>query len=332
MSLNPSDTSSTQKMATLHQLPTEILLIITDTFVTFKDLYSLLRTSKRFYNLLLHRVQQATPPIFRLPPSLLQVVVTSRLNKLGDLNSLVRTNWFLYKQGNGNLYKRAIALGVGRQDSVGSPAAPSPVFDRIIAFAFRECPASSIELLLDHGLDINTILPNVYGGRGPTLLCMAVFYYRETLVRLLIKRGADVNADAYHGSTLLYTAMLGIRSHGALFSTFPIEQRADLGGFDDYDTPEGVDQRGLGIIRLLLTKGADPYADDWLWSQSQVFRRICADMQIPEPVYDTVTPPDGLEVTAFDVGSGPRKRIRRRPSLQVAHLSVKNALGSLTGS
>ncbi|KAF8253489.1 hypothetical protein K440DRAFT_625568 [Wilcoxina mikolae CBS 423.85] len=302
-------------MALLHQLPTEILLIITDSFVTFQDLYSLLRTSRRFRKLLQYRVRQVTPPIFRLPPLLLQAI-TGGL-KLGDLNSFVRTNRYLYKQGNGSLYKRAIATG-----TINSPATvPPPVFDRIIASAFKDCPPSSIELFLDHGLDVNTRLPNVYGGRGPNLLCIAVFYYREALISLLISRGADVNADAYHGSTLLYTAMLGIRGHGALFSTFPIEQRADLSGFDEYEKPEGVDPRGVAIIKLLLFSGADPYADDWLWSHSQVFRKICADLQIPEPIYDTVTPPDDLEVASFDVGSGPRKRIRRRPSLPYARLS-----------
>ncbi|KAF8540535.1 hypothetical protein BDD12DRAFT_880364 [Trichophaea hybrida] len=198
-------------MALLHQLPTEILLIITDSFVTFQDLYSLY-----------------VPAVDSASSS--STAIAGRF-KLGDLNSFVRTNRYLHKQSNGNLYKRAVAIG-----TVGSPAAvPSPVFDRIITSAFRDCPPSSTELFLDHGLDINTRLPNVYGGRGPNLLCIAVFYYREALVSLLISRGADVNADAYHGSTLLYIAMLGIRGHGALFSTLPINQRADLSGFDAYE-------------------------------------------------------------------------------------------------
>ena len=106
-------------------------------------------------------------------------------------------------------------------------------------YAAREGHTAVAAFLLDKGARINEPESN-----GVQPLLIAILNDRVDTARHLIERGADVNADDWYGRTPLWAAveMRNVELDGELNVQF-------------------ADREGeLGIIRLLLEKGADPNA------------------------------------------------------------------------
>jgi ankyrin repeat protein len=76
-------------------------------------------------------------------------------------------------------------------------------------------------------------------------------------VRLLLKRGLDVNAGNVHGSTALHEVALNDRRE---LARFLIEKGANINASDAFGrTPlyNAVEENHLDMIRLLISMGAD---------------------------------------------------------------------------
>ena len=84
----------------------------------------------------------------------------------------------------------------------------------VFGFLYKGFPIETINILLDHGADVNETVASLEGIAGFTPLMFAVRDNNEELAKLLIKRGANVNTIAKNGKTPLalaseegYTAM-----------------------------------------------------------------------------------------------------------------------------
>ncbi len=144
----------------------------------------------------------------------------------------------------------------------------------VLLFAAEGGDPDTIRLLLDKGVDVNAgttgeFLETRFGNLGPppgyepekgvTALMVAAYSNDAAAARLLLDRGADVNAKASDGMTALLAG--ANRGDGALIKTL-VEKGADVNVLDplgrtplilmasgDYTEPE--------TVRLLLEKGAD---------------------------------------------------------------------------
>jgi ankyrin repeat protein len=106
-----------------------------------------------------------------------------------------------------------------------------------LLYAARENCIACVDVLLARGADIDLPDPE-----GVSPLHIAIMNANWDLAKRLIEAGADVDQWDIYGEAPLFTAV-GLRA------------RAD-GGRASIDPPNQTD--GLGIVRLLLERGADP--------------------------------------------------------------------------
>jgi ankyrin repeat protein len=140
------------------------------------------------------------PPLMTLPNELF-LEVASHLKSFRDLNSLVRTSRRFHTMFNTHLYHRAVA-----GDNI--------VLDDIVSWVLSRYRLASLTLLLDNGLSVNHTRPFIRGEHlEETMLCSLCRLPDQErsvpLARLLIQRGADVNAkDPMTSGTVLHVAAI----------------------------------------------------------------------------------------------------------------------------
>jgi hypothetical protein len=128
-------------------------------------------------------------PLMKLPNELF-FEVASHLESFKDLNFLLRTNRFFHTLFNSHLYRLAVAAG-------------KSVLEDIVAWMLSNYQVSSLRLLLDNGLSVH---------QGPVDLLRWICHLSDQkrsvpLARLLIERGADIEANSDYG-TVLHEAVL----------------------------------------------------------------------------------------------------------------------------
>jgi ankyrin repeat protein len=183
-------------------------------------------------------------------PNELLFEVASHLYVFKDLNSLVRTSRFFHEMFNPQLYRRAVA------------AKQNIVRDNVVARVLLGCRLASLTLLLDHGLSVNHIgqFPGDLGDE--TMLRFLCSRYdtgpRTPLARLLIQRGADIEAkDSIASATLLHTAAK-YNNCGIAALLLTHQNSPDVNAADKYGrTPlHYASKHGREIIELLIAHGA----------------------------------------------------------------------------
>ena len=105
------------------------------------------------------------------------------------------------RMGSENYLRLALAAG-GSVDGAREPNVPSPLAD-----ALRGKNEALVHLLLVKGADAN------YSGYSTPILQLAYSYGKHHLMETLIERGADVNAQAHDGRTVLYEAVTNVRAN-----------------------------------------------------------------------------------------------------------------------
>jgi hypothetical protein len=144
----------------------------------------------------------STPPIMTLPNELI-FDVASHLESFKDLNSLLRTTRRFHTLLNTHLYRLAVA-------------ADETVREDIVWWVLSKYQVSSLRLLLDEGLPVQLKLLNKfllyrYGIEAPVDLLRWICDLSDQkrsvpLARLLIERGADIEANSGCG-TILHEAV-----------------------------------------------------------------------------------------------------------------------------
>lgn len=127
---------------------------------------------------------------------------------------------------------------------------------------------ATVELLLAHGAHIDSLLG--YSNKSTNAITQSSYGRSTTMVKMLLKRGADVNfRDAEeHGGTLLHI----VATNRHMRCQTPnirllLEYGADLEAKDDVGkTPlaAAVEAYTLEVIPILLARGADLEARDYL--------------------------------------------------------------------
>jgi ankyrin repeat protein len=192
-------------------------------------------------------------PLLTLPNKLLKFPnellfeVASHLERFRDLNALLRTSRFFRRLFHTLLYRRAIT-------------ANDTVRDDIVSWVLSEYRVASLTLLLDNGLSANHKF-RVDGSDLLRTLCRLDDSARLVpLARLLIERGADIEAkDATYSNTVLHTAVHHngheiaalLMAHGANVNA------TNTSGHTPLHTTDHCD-----IAKLLVAHGADVNAVD----------------------------------------------------------------------
>jgi ankyrin repeat protein len=140
-------------------------------------------------------------PLRRVPTELL-LVIAENLSQT-DLNYLARASRYFYVQLNALLYKRAVT-------EEGHEAKQSA-----LDFALLHGRESTVDRLLESGLDLESPIIGrnwiaerwyIWSEDPPTPLLAAVAQGAELAVRMLISKGANVNASKEEGETPLHAA------------------------------------------------------------------------------------------------------------------------------
>jgi ankyrin repeat protein len=183
-------------------------------------------------------------------PNELLYEVASNLDSFEDLHSLVRTSRFFHRMFNTQLYRRAVAADYAvRHDIV-----------RSVLHGYR---LAALTLLLDHGLSVDHTGRFVYNSHlEETMLCFLCRLYNQErsvpLARLLIERGADVNAKAPDGlGTVLHIAVCfnNVRITSSVFGRHATAYGNDPDKKGQLPRLRFV-HRGTVILELLLAHGA----------------------------------------------------------------------------
>jgi hypothetical protein len=127
----------------------------------------------------------------------------------------------------------------------------------VLRWAVAEENEALVRLLLDRGADVNA-----KDNDGWTLLRWAAVEENEALVRLLLDRGADVNAKDKYGWTVLRWA--AAEENEALVRLL-LNRGADVNAKDNDGRTalrRAVDEGHEAMVRLLLDRGADVDAKD----------------------------------------------------------------------
>jgi ankyrin repeat protein len=182
--------------------------------------------------------------LMKLPNELL-LEVGSHLQSFEDFNSLVRTSTFFHGMFKTQFFRRAID-------------AEDDVLDDIMSRVLGRFQLASLVLLLDHGLSVNRI--GCYGiNHEQTMLhflCEQSDQKRSIpLARLLIQRGADLEAKDMHLETVLYSALERDKCEIAVLL---LADGADPNSDNCGDTPLNLASRknNVGMVYVLLACGA----------------------------------------------------------------------------
>jgi ankyrin repeat protein len=185
-------------------------------------------------------------PLLKLPNELL-LEVAVHLERFRDLNSLLRTSRFFHTTFHALLYRWVIT-------------ADDTVRDDIVEWVLSESQVASLVHLLDNGLSANY---KFECGRD-LLRALCRLYGQERsvpLARLLIERGADIEARNANACTVLHEA---IRKYNRGIAALLLAHGADANAVNKCGfTPlqDAVFYGTLGIATLLLAHGADVNAN-----------------------------------------------------------------------
>jgi ankyrin repeat protein len=183
-------------------------------------------------------------PLLKLPNELL-LEVALHLERFQDLNSLLRTSKLFHTVFHTLLYRRAIT-------------AKDIVRDQIVWRVLSRCRVASLRHLLDNGLSANNQFSD--GRNLLRTLCQLDDKERSVpLVRLLLKRGADIESkDTRTGSsTVLHVAA---RNDNCEIATLLLAHGADVNATEVHKrTPlhDAAFQGHCDSAALLLAHGAD---------------------------------------------------------------------------
>jgi ankyrin repeat protein len=180
--------------------------------------------------------------LLKLPNELL-LEVAVHLERFRDLNSLLRTSRFFHTTFHTLLYRRVIT-------------ADDTVRDGIVSWVLSEYQVASLVHLLDNGLSANYKFE--CGRDLLRALCrLDDQEHSVPLARLLIERGADIEARNANARTVLHTA---IRKYNRGIAALLLAHGADVNALDGYGyTPlhDAVANCDYDLVRLLLAHGAD---------------------------------------------------------------------------
>jgi hypothetical protein len=181
-------------------------------------------------------------PLLSFPNELL-FEVASNLESFEDLNCLALTSRFLHALFNPLLYRRAVE-------------AKRAVREDIVGWVLCQPRLASLTHLLDNGLSVHQKLRPT---RDDMLRCLCFHFQADDavpLARLLIERGADIEAKTKNGQTVIHIAAFNDYGISALL----LEHGADANATDVYgSTPLHYaiyHNRNGRIVKLLLAHGA----------------------------------------------------------------------------
>jgi ankyrin repeat protein len=222
----------------------------------------------------------------------------------------------------------------------------------VLLFAVEGGDLDTIRLLLDKGVDVNARTTGAFseirfGNLGPppgfepekgvTALMVAAYSNDAEAARLLLDRGADVNAKSSDGVTALLAG--ADRGDGALIKTL-VEKGADVNLVDPMGrTPlilmAACDYTEPGTIRLLLDKGAgvDVKGKDGL--SALAWARQRGDSPVVKILRDAGAKDDAMGAVAATPqktgGYGLRQAVEKAlPVLQAAGPPVVKQRGCIT--
>jgi ankyrin repeat protein len=125
----------------------------------------------------------------------------------------------------------------------------------------------SVRLLLDHGADVNA-KPKMDGngfiwGGGRTPLMWAAFLGNESLVELLLQRGAKVNDFTVIGSALGQAAWGGHATiaRSLIDAGAEVDQRDLIANYTPLHWAASSERSSPAVVGLLLARGANPNAE-----------------------------------------------------------------------
>jgi ankyrin repeat protein len=187
--------------------------------------------------------------------------VASYLDTFEDLHCLALTSRFFYTVFNGLLYRRVFD-------------ADPTVREDIVAWVLCNHKLAALTFLLDNGLSVDQKIHIEFETFSPSQGCVGLDMLRclcchlrrkkrsARLVRLLIERGADIEAKDKDGQTVLHVAARGDYAITALL----LEHGADVNATDVHGiTPLHtaiLENNDDNIVKLLIAQGAVVNARD----------------------------------------------------------------------
>lgn len=151
----------------------------------------------------------------------------------------------LYAAAAGNIETVRVLLREGADISVQDERG-----DRVLCRAAESNHIDIMQLLLDSGADVKA---------STSPLRMAVSHSNLAMVRLLLERGAETNAEGYNGPMTVLHAAVRFGNLGII--RLLLEKAAKLEGRDDRGQTSlcvaaGTDSVDISVLQLLLEKGA----------------------------------------------------------------------------
>lgn len=135
------------------------------------------------------------------------------------------------------------------------PLKPPISDDGDLIYAIIYCTITVVRILLNRGANVNAV-----NERGTPALAIAAYNGRLRIVQALVKRGADVNQRDSDGSTALHLAISARWEMVPDICLFLLNRGADVNAADSNgNTPlmTAVLSREFELAKVLLERGAD---------------------------------------------------------------------------